>query len=72
MRLRTWWAGLGLVLAVAAAVRFARLGWGLDDGTCFPDELEWLERMRAFATITQASFDPPKLTYPTLYTYLTG
>jgi hypothetical protein len=61
------------VLAVAALLRFWRLSWGLDDGLWFQDEgAFWRRYLIRFTPLELSSFLPPRLTYPSLFGFLTG
>jgi hypothetical protein len=62
-----------LVAAVAIALRFWRLGWGLDHGLCFPDEqIFWGVSAPRFVPLSWSSFAAEELPYPTLYRTLAG
>jgi len=61
-----------LVIALAIALRFARLRWGLDEGLWFADETMWAVHLRAFDRLTWKSFDTTALLYPTLYRLVGG
>jgi 4-amino-4-deoxy-L-arabinose transferase-like glycosyltransferase len=64
---------LVLVLATAIALRFWRLGWGLEQGLPFPDEqLLWIGSAVKFYRLSWDSFAVERLPYPTLYGYLAG
>jgi hypothetical protein len=64
---------LCLVAAVAIGLRFWRLGWGLDQGLCFPDEqLFWGVWAARFVPLSWSSFTAEELPYPTLYRSLAG
>jgi 4-amino-4-deoxy-L-arabinose transferase-like glycosyltransferase len=63
---------LALVTALAVALRFGRLYWGLDRDLWFADETMWILRMRPFDELSWKSFDTLKFTYPTLYQFTGG
>ena len=66
-------AMLALLFALAIAVRFWRLGWGLDHRLSFPDErVFWESYLFAFSPPRWASLFGHSLYYPTLYGYLVG
>ena len=69
---RIEWIALGLVIAaVAVALRFWRLTWGLSEQLGFPDELVNFNRYaEAFKTLSCSSFAQRNPQYPTLYGYL--
>lgn len=58
--------------AIAVALRFWRLGWGLDNGGFFDEGFFWGQPGRWFVPLTCASFVPKRFLYPTLYLYLVG
>lgn len=61
------------VLVLAFAVRAWRLGWGLEHGLSFPDELAfWKTYLFAFASPGWSSLFGHSLFYPTLYGYASG
>jgi 4-amino-4-deoxy-L-arabinose transferase-like glycosyltransferase len=61
-----------LVAALAIALRFGRLYWGLDRNLWFADETMWILRLRPFDELSWRSFDTTKFTYPTLYQFTGG
>src|SRR5512145_414361 len=62
-----------LVAAAAIGLRSWRLGWGLDQGLCFPDEqLFWGVSAARFVPLSWSSFLAEDLPYPTLYRSLAG
>jgi 4-amino-4-deoxy-L-arabinose transferase-like glycosyltransferase len=60
------------IAATAITLRVWRLGWGLDEGLLFPDELLFTTRAQAFWPLSWGSFALEELTYPALYGYLGG
>ena len=71
----------GELLAIVAIglpalfLRFWKLGWGLDDGIVFPDEVfVWARMLMEFVPLRLQSFlsTPPHLNYPTFYGYVAG
>jgi hypothetical protein len=64
--------GLALVAALAIALRFGRLYWGLDQHLAFGDETVWALRLRPFDKLSWKSFDTTGLGYPTLYQTVGG
>ena len=64
---------LAAILVLAAAVRFWRLGWGLDQRMSFPDERAfWESYLFAFSPPRWGSLFGHSLYYPTFYGYLSG
>lgn len=61
-------------LLLAAALRFWRIGVGLDHGVVHPDEFRWFLRSAAFVPLSCSSFDlsPTLFFYPTLFGYAAG
>lgn len=61
------------LLALAAALRLWRIGWGLDEGVSWEDErLFWLGWLSTFARPTTSCLLPGSLIYPPLYGYVSG
>jgi Dolichyl-phosphate-mannose-protein mannosyltransferase len=67
-----FWAGVVAIAAIAVAVRFWRLGWGLDNGGFLDEQFFVGTPGGKFVPLTCASFVPKRFLYPTLYLYLTG
>ena len=67
-------AAIAGVLVIAAALRFWRIGVGLDHGVVHPDEFDWFLRSAAFVPLSCSSFDlgPTLFFYPTLFGYAAG
>jgi len=70
---RGWPLAAALIALVAIVLRFRRLGWGLADGSPFPDELiYWGRPLSAFHPLSWAAFLPDMLEYPSLQLILSG
>jgi hypothetical protein len=69
MRTRQRIVLLGLALVAAAALRFGRLHWGLDEGLWFHDESIWALRLDPRTPAAVLASPRVGLTYPTAYEY---
>ena len=67
------WSALLAIFVVAAAVRFWRIGWGLEHQLAFADEvLVWPKYLFGFLPPSWDSLFGKPLPYPPLYGYLAG
>lgn len=67
------WSALAGILLVAAAIRFWRIGWGIDHELAFADEiLAWGRLLESFQRLRWSSFLGNPLSYPPLFGELVG
>lgn len=59
--------------STAAGAYFWKIGWGLEHGLLFADEIAvWVPKLRGFIPLTVDSFFFERLQYPPLFAYLAG